>query len=145
MPIIGFPFLQLSPASPSRPILFVKIVYPQTGLMVDMPAIIDTGADCCAVPAILAKDLGLNWRAGIPKLISTGNGPATAYSHICCLEIYDTNLLLNGDTSVIHKIIDVPMDFMEDLPVVLLGTTDFLSPFFLYVDYPSELFSVRSP
>ncbi|HBG25554.1 MAG: hypothetical protein A2Y10_05120 [Planctomycetes bacterium GWF2_41_51] len=145
MPINNFPFLRLSPSSPLRPVLFTKIVYPNTGLMLDEPAIIDTGADICAAPAELAEDLGIDLERGIPKPVSTGNGVAVAFTHICRIEVYHTANLLKGCSDIVYKMVDISVDFMPDLPFVLLGTKDFLGQFCLIADYPSKLFSVKHP
>jgi hypothetical protein len=145
MPIEDFPFFSLSPDSPPRPILFTKIVNPVSGLMVDKPAVIDTGADACAVPAYLSEELGFDLKRGKHKRISTGNGETTAYTHICRIEIYHTAKLFKGNAEIVYKMIDIPIDFMEGLPFVLLGTKDFLGQFFLRADYPLGRFSVQSP
>ncbi|MCX5632224.1 MAG: hypothetical protein NTW93_00885 [Phycisphaerae bacterium] len=145
MPIVNFPFFKTSPNHPNRPILFVKIVNPQTGLLIDTTGMIDTGADACAVPAYFAKYLGYDLKSGIRKGVNTGNGATNAYSHICRLEVYNTNSVFNGNPEIIYTTSEVQIDFMERLPVVLLGVSDFLGQFFLGVDYPSQLFSVRSP
>ncbi|MGA2916569.1 MAG: hypothetical protein ABSE89_11140 [Sedimentisphaerales bacterium] len=145
MPINNFPFLKISPDSIRRPILIVKIVNPQTGLMIDSMGVIDTGADACAVPAGYAKILGYDLKKGMPKPVGTGAGLTTAYSHICRLEVYNTKSVFERNPEVIYTTSEVQIDFMEKLPIVLLGVSDFLGQFFLGVDYPSQLFSVRQP
>ena len=42
-------------------------------------------------------------------------------------------------------IADTPVDFMPNLPVVLLGVANFLSNFVITIDYPSKLFSIKKP
>jgi len=144
MPIIDFPFLKASPNSIRRPMLFIKITNPSTGYTLDTVGIIDTGADACAVPAAFGDMLGYMVQDGVPKPVGTGNGLTTAYSHTCRLDIYHTASLLNGNAEVIYTTSEVQIDFMENLHIVLLGVNDFLGQFFLGVDYPAQLFSVRS-
>lgn len=72
MPIIQFPFLKTSPNSIERPMLFIKITNPNSGFSIDTIGIIDTGADCCAIPAVYANMLGYNLTNGISKSVGTG-------------------------------------------------------------------------
>lgn len=145
MPIVDFPFLRISQDPTQRPILIVKIVNPQTGLMLDSMGVIDTGADACAIPAGYGRLLGYDIKSGIPKPISTGKGVTVAYSHLCRAEIYNTDSFLKGNAEVIYTTSEIHIDFMEDLPVILLGVSDFLGQFFVGIDYPSQLFSLRLP
>jgi hypothetical protein len=145
MPIVNFPFLRISQDPVERPILVVKIVNPQTGSTFDSIGIIDTGADACAIPAGYGRILGYDIESGIPKLISTGKGVTTAYSHLCRLEIYKTDLFLKGSAEVIYTTSEVNIDFMENLPVILLGVSNFLGQFFVGIDYRAQLFSLRLP
>jgi|WetSurMetagenome_2_1015567.scaffolds.fasta_scaffold133493_3 hypothetical protein len=145
MPIVQFPFLKASPNSIERPMLFLTITNPDSGLSIDTIGIIDTGADCCAIPASYANMLGYNLAKGKPKTVGTGNGTTIAYSHISRIDLYHTERLLkNGDTEKIYTTSEIEIDFMQKLSVVLLGVNNFLSQFFLCVDYPAKLFSVRS-
>lgn len=145
MPIVDFPFLQSSPDAISRPMLFIKITNPITGFTLDSVGVIDTGADTSAVPAMFAPILGYDFKSGIPKPMGTGNGLTIAYSHQCRLDIYDTNSVLNRNVNIIYTTSEVQIDFMEKLPIILLGVNDFLGQFFLGIDYPAQLFSLRSP
>jgi predicted aspartyl protease len=61
--------------------LIAKLSHPHSGLSVDIIGVIDTGADCSAMPAKLAILLGHDLKRGDPKMIGTGNGIAWAYSH----------------------------------------------------------------
>jgi predicted aspartyl protease len=102
--------------------------------------LIDTGADECAIPSAIASILGHNLTLGTRKSISTGNGIATAYSHSTQIEIYHPVTL-----DVTHVINNTPVDFMNNLSVVLLGVNSFLSHFVLNIDYPQKLFSITKP
>jgi len=74
MPISNYPFTCLVPGSISRPMLPVCIINPHTGNSLCTWALIDTGADECALPAAYAERLGHTLHSGSPKQISTGNG-----------------------------------------------------------------------
>ncbi len=144
MPIVNFPFLQSSPNSIQRPMLFLKITNPNTGFCLDTIGIIDTGADACAVPAVFANMLGYNVKEGTPKPVGTGNGMTTAYTHTCRIDVYNTDSVIKKSPTIIYTTSEAQIDFMENLPMILLGVTDFLGQFFLGIDYPAQLFSVRS-
>jgi len=126
------PFSRLHPSDPLRPWLPVTVANPETGQKVSAYALIDTGADACALPAYLAPMLGLRLRSGKVKRISTGGGDTTAYSHEVSLE-------LAGDDFTTGVI---PIDFMTGLAVPLLGVSNFLSKFVLLMDYPRKRFSL---
>jgi predicted aspartyl protease len=107
----------------------VTIINPETHKEIRVSALIDTGADECAIPASFAPLLGHNLQAGQLKRISTGHGITIAYSH----------------TTRIISTQDVLVDFMPNLSIPLLGVRSFLSNFILTVDYPSKQFSLRLP
>jgi hypothetical protein len=123
-----------------RAILEVKIINPVTGDSQKTYGIIDTGADQCAVPADFAQLLGHNLSAGTNRKIATGNGETTAYGHTTRIEIFRPGLL-----DPVYTIQDTPIDFMPNLPVVLLGVENFLNNFVLTIDYPSKQFSIKKP
>lgn len=126
MPIVNFPFLKTSPNSIERPMLFLRITNPNTGLSLDTAGVIDTGADACAVPASYAGILGYNVEDGEPKPVGTGNGLTTAYSHICRIDVYHTERVLGSNSETIYTTSDAKIDFMPNLPIVLMGVNDFL-------------------
>ncbi|MCL5422037.1 MAG: retroviral-like aspartic protease family protein [Nitrospirae bacterium] len=117
----------------ARPYLPVTVINPDTDKRVKMFALIDTGADECALPASFAAMLGHNLQEGAPKKISTGNGITTAYGHT-------TRIKIEGFTTQ-----DVVIDFMPNLNIPLLGVKSFLSNFILTVDYPNKTFSLKLP
>jgi len=139
MPIQDCPFTECD-GGVYRPILPIRIINPHSGKNFLSYGIIDTGADECAVPATFAPVLGHDLLAGIPKNVSTGNGITNAYSHTTIFEIYDP-----GTHEIAYTIVDTPVDFMPNLPVVLLGVRNFLSNFILRIDYPNKIFSIRYP
>ena len=133
MPIHNYPFTIIRPGDVARPYLPVTIVNPDTNKQIKVYALIDTGADECALPASFAMLLGHNLQAGQPKKISTGNGITIAYGHTNCL-------IIEGFSTQ-----GVLVDFMPNLRIPLLGVRSFLSNFILTVDYPNRVFSLLLP
>ena len=140
MPIRDWPFSQLSKGDILRAILPVKIINPHTDKDIITYGIIDTGADECAVPASYAPLLGHNLQSGTQKSIRTGNGVTAAYAHTTKIEIIDPKT-----NTPVYTVPDTPIDFMPNLPVVLIGVNSFLSNFTLQVDYPRKVFSITKP
>jgi len=141
MPLKDCPFTKLTKERIPKPRLPVSVINPDTGLFVRTFALIDTGADECAVPADFAALLGHNFEAGSRKTIITGNGESIAFSHTTTFIIYHPSLPYD----IAYTIPNTPIDFMPNLPVVLLGVKSFLSKFILNIDYPREFFSIRYP
>lgn len=122
-----------------RPILPINIINPHSGKNLNTYGIIDTGADECAVPAAMADLLEHNLQSGKSKTISTGNGETIAFSHITTFEIYHPST-----NNPLYTLADTPIDFMPNLPVVLLGVNNFLSKFILHTNYPKKVFSIKT-
>lgn len=133
MPIKNYPFSVIRPGDLPRPFLLVTIVNPENNMGIRVYALIDTGADECAIPASFAPLLGHNLQAGQLKRISTGNGITIAYSHT-------TRIVIEGFSTQ-----DVLVDFMPNLNIPLLGVRSFLSNFIQKVDYPNKQFSLMLP
>ncbi len=81
-----------------------------------------------------------NLQEGKTKTINTGNGETVAYAHSTKFEIYHP---VTDD--LVYKISDMPIDFLPNLQVVLLGVNSFLSRFVLNIDYPRKVFSITFP
>ena len=133
MEIADRPFARLTPGDPLRPWLPIVVVNPDSGKWLNAYALIDTGADDCALPAHLAPMLDFTLRNGKSKRISTGGGVAIARSHKVRIEIPE-HRFASGDFLI---------DFMPGLAVPLLGVANFLSGFVLTIDYPRRRFSLR--
>ena len=133
MPVRNYPFSFTRPGDIARPYLPVTIINPASGKRIKVFALIDTGADECALPTSFAQILGHNLRAGAQRKISTGNGITIAYSHLTRIEI-------EGFSTK-----DVLIDFMPNLSIPLLGVKSFLAGFILTIDYPNKSFSLRFP
>jgi predicted aspartyl protease len=130
MLIKDYHFIRTSPGDIARPYLPVTIINPDNHKKLNVFALIDTGADECALPASFALPLNHNLQAGHSKKISTGNGITMAYSHTVCIKAFG----FSTD--------NVLVDFMPNLRVPLLGVKSFLNHFTLHIDYHNKVFSI---
>ena len=130
MLIENYPFTITRVGDIARPYLPITIINPENQKEINVFALIDTGADECALPATFALPLGHNLQSGYQKRISTGNGITIAYSHTVCIKAF--NFLTEN----------VLIDFMPNLHIPLLGVKSFLSNFILKIDYPKKIFSI---
>jgi len=87
MPFHAYPFVVIRPGDIARPYLPAKISNPDANKSINVYALIDTGADECALPASFASILGHRLEAGKEKKISTGNGITIAFGHSSVIEI----------------------------------------------------------
>lgn len=142
MPIKDYRFTSL-PNAPARPMLWVKVVNPDTNLAIIALAIVDTGADDCAFPADVATKLGHKLKSGATKKTNTAGGQTKVYAHTTRVDILET--LPNGmfGNKVLYTIRDAPIDFVEGCGAFLLGRVKFLNKFVLTVDGPRQRFSIR--
>ncbi len=141
MPITEYPFTVLTPGAPPRPMLPIRIHNPDTGMTYRTWGLIDPGADDCAIPAVIAPAIGHKLHAGKRSSIGTASGNATVYAHTTRVDI----LSIDNQVTVVHSIPDTPVDFCPGLTTVLLGVANFLSGFVLTIDYPRQLFSIKTP
>ncbi len=130
MLIENFPFTIIRAEDIARPYLPITIINPENKRELNVFALIDTGADECALPASFASPLGHNLQAGYQRKISTGNGITAAYGH---------SILLKAFEFVSESVV---IDFMPNLNIPLLGVKSFLSSFTLKIDYPNRVFSI---
>jgi predicted aspartyl protease len=133
MPIRNYPFSKTRPGDVPRPYLPVTLVNPATETQLKVMALIDTGADECALPASFAPILGHDLQTGQVRRINTGNGVTMAYAHTLRIEI-------QGFATQ-----NVLIDFMPNLQTPLLGVKSFLSHFVLTINYPKRIFSLKFP
>ena len=122
----------------SRPYLAIRIHNPHTGKSVLSYGLVDTGADDCAIPAEYARILGHDLLKGQSRKINTGNGETNAYQHTTQFDI-----LHPRSSNILYKTNNVPIDYLPNLSVVLIGVRSFLSEFILTIDYPNKLFSIK--
>ncbi|MCL0066226.1 hypothetical protein M1N79_05060 [Dehalococcoidia bacterium] len=130
MLVENYPFITTRSGDIARPYLPITIVNPKNHKEINVYALIDTGADECALPASFAFPLGCNLQSGSQKRINTGNGITVAYAHTVCIKAFD----FSTD--------DVLIDFMPNLHIPLLGVRSFLNSFTLRIDYPNKIFSI---
>ena len=133
MPVRNYPFSVIRPGDVARPYLPIAILNPNSGIQINVYALIDTGADECAFPASFAPLLGHDLQSGQEKRVTTGNGITIAYSHT-------NRIIVEGFSTQ-----DVLIDFMPNLYTPLLGVKSFLSNFILKVDYPQKTYSLLFP
>lgn len=126
----NYPFIATRPGDIARPYLPITIINPENQKEINVYALIDTGADECALPASFAPPLNHNFQAGYQKKINTGNGITIGYSHTVRIKTFD------------FLTENVLMDFMPNLNIPLLGVKSFLSNFILNIDYPKKTFSI---
>ena len=93
--------------------------------------LIDTGADNVVIPGGLARIIGYDITSGRVSNTGTAGGSATAYEHIASLEIRG------------FRTGPIKVDIMPELQILLLGTKNFLSRFYLTIDYPNKKFRLR--
>ena len=130
MLIENYPFIITHPNDIARPYLPITIINPENKKELNVYALIDTGADECALPASFASPLGHNLQSGQQKKINTGNGITIAYSHTVYIKTFKFSTK------------NVLIDFMPNLHIPLLGVKSFLSNFTLKVDYFNKMFSL---
>lgn len=130
MLVENYPFSIAGSADVARPYLPITLVNPENERELNVFALIDPGADECALLASFASPLGHNLQAGYQKKVSMGNGITVAYGHTICIKAFD--FTSKG----------VVIDFMPNLNMPLLGVKSFLSGFTLEVDYPNKVFSI---
>ncbi|VAX36122.1 hypothetical protein MNBD_UNCLBAC01-1331 [hydrothermal vent metagenome] len=131
--IIDISFKRIFPNDIPRACLPLVVANPKTKKSLNTYGIIDTGADECAFPPDIAKELRLKLKEGAPKVINTGNGRSMAYSHKVSIDIQGCRLN------------NVIIDFLPNLHIPLIGVKSFLSKFILIVDYPKKKFSLKAP
>lgn len=130
MLVENYPFIATYSGGITRPYLPITIVNPENCKEIDVHALIDTGADECALPASFASLLGHNLQCGHQKTVSTGNGKTVVYAHTVCIKAFDFSTE------------NVLIDFLPNLHVPLLGVRSFLNNFTLKIDYPNKMFSI---
>ena len=131
MRIADYPFIAWDPTAtvPSsmvtvkgpgaRPYLWVRISNTKKQKAIIVPAIVDTGADECALPARDAKSLGHDLFKGIPKNVDTAGGPTRAFTHTkLTIEILGIRKNGHADITMVHHAIqNVAVDFTKGLSV----------------------------
>ena len=76
-----YPFSQLQIDNISKPYLPIRIINPHNNNHLDYLGLVDTGADCCMVPAWLAEYLGHDIKEGKAIPCSTANSKSKGYNH----------------------------------------------------------------
>lgn len=130
MLVENHPFTITRPGDIARPYLPITIINPENKKELNVFALIDTGADECALPSSFAPPLGHNLQSGYQKNISTGNGITVAYGHTVTIKAFNFTAE------------NVLIDFMPNLNIPLLGVKSFLNNFTLKINYPKKIFTI---
>ena len=116
-----------------RPIIWVKLENPHdpSASPIEVPALIDTGADASAVPAHFCRFLGHSFENGISEssVSGIGSGKVRTFVHSTKLTVLFPKEA-DIDIPQTFETIEFPCDFIEqNIPFVLLGQKDFLRMF----------------
>lgn len=146
MPIANYPFVQQG--GKPRATLPVILENPDNGSKYPTWALIDTGADGIVVPGFIATHLGHNIdHESVKKAGCAGvGGPAETFFHsfrMSVLKIGKNGNVSNNNVAI--KIHRREFAVSKDLHVMLLGVSDFLVKYVLSIDYPRQIFSIKSP
>ena len=144
MPIKDYPF-SIVGQGPARPMLWIRLTNPDTGLSFVTLAIVDTGADVCVFPADVAMALGHKLKSVAPNQMGGVGGGALAWPHTSKVEILNIKADGTVGSCVLYTVSNTLIDFSTTCPVFLLGTKNFLSNFILTVDYCRQTLSLRKP
>jgi predicted aspartyl protease len=137
----------------SRPMLAIRITNPQNGAAIRTYALIDTGADMCALPKNFAKILKckLERPKHRRKKIRTGAGGVEAYFSVCDIEILGPVANTPGNakisqerngSAVTFSFHNISVTFLRKLETPLLGVLGFLDNMILKIEYPQKIFSM---
>lgn len=144
MSIKDYSFIELS--GKCRPMLWIRVTNPQKGRSIIGLAMVDTGADQCAFPAKVGKNLQYKPESAVAtNSIITASGETVAHSHISTIEVLKPDAKGRATDQVVSVIKDVTVAYAEGLCAYLLGDQGFLCNFVLEIDYPNKKFSVRAP
>ncbi len=144
MPIKDYSFIELS--GKSRPMLWIRVTNPQEERSIIGLAMIDTGADKCAFPAKVGKNLKYKPENAVKmNTMITASGQTVAHSHISTIEVLKPDAKGRATDRVVCVVKDVTVEYAEGLCAYLLGDEGFLCNFVLEVDYPNKKFSLREP
>ena len=92
-------------------------------------ALIDSGADQCTFPGLVAQDLGFKIEKGERRLFSGIGGSVLAYRHTTIITVAKIRLAVEVYYS--HQ--------WDDMPFGLLGQEGFFSRFGVHFDYRKKL------
>lgn len=148
MPIIDYPFIDISGTGSPKPALPVVLINPTNGFDCFTWALIDTGADNTVIPDFIAKKLYHNIaHENVQTDICWGiGGAATIYYHTFRLKVLGLNrkkqVLNNKEAIRRNKRLYA---VVQALHTMVLGEDDFLDRYILTINYPKKTFSLRVP
>ena len=136
-----FPLIIDADKDTCRAYIKIELVNPHSGLKFKTNGIIDTGADKCAIPASLAKELGHDLCAGNERTITTVNGPTEVYEHTTSINVFEFDLIkLEYSDIIALSTCETVIDYAPKLKTVLLGYKGFLEHYVFEVDYINKIF-----
>ncbi len=138
--LLNYPFGQFYPGNPYRPLLNLWLTNPENQFARPATGLIDTGADRCAIPAWLARELGHEITNTQYEECNTASGITRAYKHTFTIDIFD----IENKTKLL-EVHQIKIDVVEGLQQVLIGVDDFLAEYILTICYPDHFFSIQSP
>ena len=128
---IQFPYKRYpgAPGAPPtcRPVIPVTL-FAGKGVA-EFHALIDSGADPCTFPGLVAKDLGFKIEKGERRLFSGIGDSVMAYLHTTLITVAKIRLAVEVYYS--HQ--------WDDMPFGLLGQEGFFSRFSVHFDYKKKL------
>ena len=117
----------------------VSIINPKNNKVFRGHGMIDTGASNCCFPSHVAMILGLPLMKGKEQSTSTGDGSSKGFRHVVSVNIYHPE---HPNKKAIHSIEKTQINFMPNLPIIILGVNEFLKKYTLCIDYPKKIFSL---
>ncbi|SFB72095.1 hypothetical protein SAMN04487907_101254 [Zunongwangia mangrovi] len=119
-----------------KPKLPLKLTNPENGKCISVLALVDSGAEKCTFPMMIAINLG------IPLNKSTESKTRTAGISGQGLETYSFKIkidILNMQRNSIVKTMNLEVSFIKNNSIPpLVGTADFLENFNLMINYPQK-------
>ncbi|HBG78920.1 MAG TPA: hypothetical protein DDW84_08815 [Phycisphaerales bacterium] len=144
MPIVDYPFTETRDGS-LLPMLWIRIVNPESRKGVIVQAIVDTGAEKIMFPADTAEQLGHNLRAVNSSPMETLVGEGEMFAHTTRVDVlapHRDNIFWPDEKNILHTIEDTEIDFVVKGCQFLMGAENFLNEFILEVNYPKRKFSI---
>lgn len=115
-----------------KPYIPIKLVHPNTGKSLYVNALLDSGADCCTLPSMISRTLGLKLDKEYESEGTTGiSGEVLkTYTHTLVVQVYDS-----GRTRIVRTM-KIKVNSLErnDIPP-LMGTESFLDQFNVSFNY----------
>ncbi|OHD05913.1 MAG: hypothetical protein A2Y34_05285 [Spirochaetes bacterium GWC1_27_15] len=130
MSLFKINFTQIGTKDKFRPYIEFIIKNTETDKKINAMALIDTGADECALPGFYATILGHNLENGFKKDVKVAGGNTVAFRH--------TNKLIIPKINFIKNMI---IDFIPNLHIPIIGV-NLIENFNVFLYYPKKYFII---